>query len=44
VREGTFIVDGSGAVVLGWPLVGLVELDPPELQDARARTTATSTD
>jgi hypothetical protein len=49
VPDGTFFVDGAGAVVLGWVRVCVVELpapelDPPELQDARATVTTTSTD
>ncbi|MBF6557900.1 MAG: hypothetical protein IVW52_17455 [Acidimicrobiales bacterium] len=47
--DGTLFVDGAGAVVLEWTRVRVVELpvpelDPPELQDARAMATTTSTD
>jgi len=48
VRDGAFMVDGSGNVVFGRSRVCVVELpmpkpDPPELQDARATATTTST-
>jgi hypothetical protein len=48
VRDGTVVVDRPGAVVLGCSRVCVVGFpmpagDPPELQDARATATTTST-